>query len=131
MDNDQLKGEIVLSDILEVSCSAFTTAAAAESKTNTEESKSTRSFFGFSKNSTPVPIPDSEKNKVNSLLIHEDDSEGMSRGTMKSAASNQSIADKGFFIRTSTRVYIFQAETIGEAANWVVALRTLIGAVHM
>ena len=39
--------------------------------------------------------------------------------------------DKGFTIKTSSRVYVFQAESCSEAASWVITLRKFITAKHI
>lgn len=123
VDTGQLKGEILLSDIIEVSCNAFLTAEIAKASqiassnsindttTNTTSSGTSR-FFNFR-----YSVSDTTPTFSGTMLIDSD---------LKNSKSSNNEADKGFFIKTANRLYVFQAETAGEAANWVITLRKFI-----
>lgn len=131
-------------------------ANGANSVDHTGASSNTpKKIFGFfhsntnSTDSTPTQTPNhpvhasspsTDTNNIN-MLLHVDDEETGARthsilnaltgkGRNSSSSGGQTAADKekgkGFFVRTSKRTYIFQAETAGEAASWVIALRKFL-----
>ena len=126
MDTGQYKGEISIQDMMEVTCNALLLSDAAITatggtalnmdnpgngsssggSTNNTTRILSRSFFPFSSSTNNNNDPTAN----NSKLLKE---------------------DKGFTIKTSSRVYVFQAESCSEAASWVITLRKFITAKHI
>lgn len=165
MDNGQLKGEILVSDILETNCNAFIAAenqsqAALELEKNSNRNNNgggIGSLFGSSgssNNSTTNATSSTsggglfsrfrgqQQNiaEISSTSATELDSNGnktvavnsksskttASGGVFGSGSTTGGDSDKGFFVKTTNRLYVFQAESAADAANWVITLRKFI-----
>ena len=141
VDTGQLKGEIIVSDILEANCNAFVAAEnhARSSMDNAltggsgSGSGSGSGGFGLlarfrgqtTNNSTNIDgdINSTSTSNSNSEL---DSNNNSKSNKSKSNPSSGSESDKGFFVKTNNRLYVFQADTAAEAANWVITLRKFI-----
>ena len=137
-----MKGEIVISDIIDVNSNALMekdsdatqlwhvqvggdkvggSDPAGEKHTATSSnsgttSTPTKSFFSFRSNAqTTPPVA-----KVSSV------DEKLPRVNSRGGDGNGGVGDTGFYIKTASRLYVFQADSIVEAANWVVMLRKFI-----
>ena len=136
VETGQYKGEISIGDMLEVTCNALLLSDAAISTTGgtalnvdppgpggtgagTGGSSGrllSRNFFSFRGSSSSggdalaLANPAAAAAPATSKLLKE---------------------DRGFTIRTASRVYVFQAESCSDAAGWVITLRRFITAKHI